>query len=167
MNQDHLARLNSNEMGLSRLNRDASLVAIGVVAGALIAKRMLSRRRPPIRAPGVKAWRMSKWVSYGGIIRTQGICGDLTKCHESSTATQTAEALAKLDAILEDAGVTRGHLIAITIFIADISQANFDEMNGVYDAWIDPNNKPTRLCVQAQIGHGAAVEIRAEAYCEG
>ena len=110
---------------------------------------------------------MSKWVSYGGIIRTQGICGDLTKCHESSTATQTAEALAKLDAILEDAGVTRGHLIAITIFIADISQANFDEMNGVYDAWIDSNNKPTRLCVQAQIGHGAAVEIRAEAYCEG
>ena len=154
-------------MGLSRLTRDASLVAIGVVAGALIAKRLLSRRRPPIRAPGVKAWRMSKWVSYGGIIRTQGICGDLTKCHESSTATQTAEALAKLDAILEDAGVTRGHLIAITIFIADISQANFDEMNGVYDAWIDPNNKPTRLCVQAQIGHGAAVEIRAEAYCEG
>ena len=72
---------------------------------------------------------------------------------------------AKLDAILTDAGVTRAHLIAVTIFIADISQANFDEMNSIYDAWIDPQSKPTRLCVQAQIGHGAAVEIRAEAAC--
>ena len=144
--------------------RDVALVAIGVCVGAVIAKRLLSTKRP-VRAPGVKAWRMSKWVKFGGVIRTQGICGDLSKCHESSTATQTKEALAKLDAILTDAGVTRAHLIAVTIFIADISQANFDEMNSVYDAWIDPQSKPTRLCVQAQIGHGAAVEIRAEAAC--
>ena len=38
------------------LDRDASLVAIGVVAGALIAKRILSRRRPPIRAPGTSIY---------------------------------------------------------------------------------------------------------------
>ena len=39
-------------------------------------------------------------------------------------------------------------------------------MNSVYDKWIDPEALPTRLCVQAKMGHGAAVEIRAEAYCE-
>jgi len=84
----------------------------------------------------------------------------------SSTAQQTAEALEKLDGILKDAGVTRKHLIAITIYIADISPENFEEMNGVYDAWVDPEGLPTRLCVQAKMGHGAAVEIRAEAYYE-
>ena len=108
---------------------------------------------------------MSKWVKYGGILRTQGLCGDFSKM-PSSTAQQTAEALEKLDGILEEAGLKRKNLIAITIYIADISPENFEEMNNVYDKWVDPEGLPTRLCVQAKMGHGAAVEIRAEAYCE-
>jgi enamine deaminase RidA (YjgF/YER057c/UK114 family) len=84
----------------------------------------------------------------------------------SSTAQQTAEALEKLDGILKDAGLQRKNLISVTIYIADISTENFEEMNGVYDKWVDPEGLPTRLCVQAKMGHGAAVEIRAEAYCE-
>mmetsp|Transcript_44678 Transcript_44678/g.54082 ORF Transcript_44678/g.54082 Transcript_44678/m.54082 type:complete len:156 (+) Transcript_44678:84-551(+) len=118
----------------------------------------------PIRAPGIKAWRMSKWVKHGGILRTQGLCGDFAKM-PSSTAQQTEEALQKLDDILKEAGLQRKNLIAITIYIADISPENFEEMNGVYDKWVDPEGLPTRLCVQAKMGHGAAVEIRAEAYC--
>ena len=120
----------------------------------------------PIRAPGVKAWRMSKWVKHGGILRTQGICGDLSRAATSSTAEQTAEALDKLDAILADAGLARANLLAMTIFIRDISPANFEAMNAVYDKWIDADSKPTRLCVQAKMGHSAKVEIRAEAYYE-
>ena len=120
----------------------------------------------PIRAPGVKAWRMSKWVKHGGILRTQGICGDLSRAATSSTAEQTAEALDKLDAILADAGLARANLLAMTIFIRDISPANFEAMNAVYDKWIDPDHKPTRLCVETRIGHEAKVEIRAEAYYE-
>jgi len=119
----------------------------------------------PIRAPGIKAWRMSKWVKHGGILRTQGLCGDFGKM-PSSTAQQTAEALQKLDDILTDAGLGRKNLLAVTIYIADISPDNFDEMNSVYDEWVDPDGLPTRLCVQAKMGHGAAVEIRAEAYCD-
>lgn len=84
----------------------------------------------------------------------------------SSTAQQTTEALGKLDDILKEAGLQRKNLIAITIYIADISPENFEEMNSVYDKWVDPEGLPTRLCVQAKMGHGAAVEIRAEAYYE-
>ena len=54
-----------------------------------------------------------------------------------------------------------GHLLSVQIWISDM--ANFEEMNGVYDPWLDADSKPTRACVQAQMGHGAAVEIRASA----
>ena len=85
---------------------------------------------PPIRAPGIKAWRMSKYVIYGGVLRTQGLCGDFSKM-PSSTGQQTKEALEKLDGILSEAGLERRNLIAITIYIADISPENFEEMNQV------------------------------------
>lgn len=145
----------------------------GFLAGALLASIVqLAKQRSskpsfaqPIRGPGIKAWRMSKWVKYGGILRTQGLCGDFSKM-PSSTAQQTTEALGKLDDILKEAGLQRKNLIAITIYIADISPENFEEMNSVYDKWVDPEGLPTRLCVQAKMGHGAAVEIRAEAYYE-
>ena len=149
------------------LARDAAVLAIGLAAGFLLAgRRGVNRFGPPIRAPGIKAWRMSKWIKYAGVIRTQGLCGDLSKVATTSTAQQTEEALAKLDGILSDAGVTRANLIAVTIFLADISSENFEAMNNVYDKWIDELSKPTRLCVQAKIGHGVAVEIRAEAWCQ-
>ena len=141
----------------------------GALLCALIAKVAATQTPPapgqfppPIRAPGIKAWRMSKYVIYGGVLRTQGLCGDFSKM-PSSTGQQTKEALEKLDGILSAAGLERKNLIAITIYIADISPENFEEMNQVYDQWVDPDSLPTRLCVQAKMGHNAAVEIRAEA----
>jgi enamine deaminase RidA (YjgF/YER057c/UK114 family) len=88
------------------------------LAGALLAsivKQTLQRSSfaQPIRAPGIKAWRMSKWVKYGGILRTQGLCGDFSKM-PASTAQQTTEALEKLDDILKEAGLQRKNLIAVT-----------------------------------------------------
>jgi len=104
---------------------------------------------------------MSKWIKHGGIIRTQGLCGDFSKMPGSSVAQQTAEALEKLDEILNSAGAERKHLLAVTIFLADMK--DFDEMNSVYDKWVDPAGLPTRLCVQAGMDD-VKVEIRAEAY---
>jgi len=149
-------------------NKESFLLGAGLLAGVALSSFLENRRQgsnrplPPVRAPGIKSWRMSKWVKHNGILRTQGLCGDFSKM-PSSTSQQTAEALEKLEEILKEAGLARKHLIAITIYIADISPENFEEMNEVYDAWIDPQGLPTRLCVQAKMGHGAAVEIRAEA----
>lgn len=145
---------------------------IGLVTGALLTWAHVGLlksqgggsskgKKSPVRAPGNKAWRMSKWIKHGGIIRTQGLCGDFSKMPGSSVAQQTEETLAKLDEILTLAGVGRKNLLAITIFLADLK--DFDEMNGVYDKWVDPAGLPTRLCVEAGM-HGAKVEIRAEAY---
>ena len=132
---------------------------IGMIHQTLSPKK---RNKKTIRAPGNKAWRMSKWIKHGGILRTQGLCGDFSKMPGSSVAQQTEETLVKLDEILKLGGVERKNLLAITIFLADMK--DFDEMNSVYDKWVDPAGLPTRLCVQAAIGHQAKVEIRAEAY---
>lgn len=145
---------------------------LGLVAGALLTwagvgmmqSQSTKSKKSIVRAPGNKAWRMSKWIKQGGVIRTQGLCGDFSKMPGSSIAQQTEEALAKLDEILEQASVERKNLLAITIFLADMK--DFDEMNGVYDKWVDPAGLPTRLCVQVSIGHNAKLEIRAEAYYE-
>lgn len=154
-------------------NQNATTTAAAAFIGGAILCALISKVAakqtpagsgfpPPIRAPGIKAWRMSKYVIYGGVLRTQGLCGDFSKM-PSSTGQQTKEALEKLDGILSEAGLERRNLIAITIYIADISPENFEEMNQVYDKWVDPEGLPTRLCVQARMGHNAAVEIRAEA----
>ena len=94
-----------------------------------------------------------------GCQRSRHSCGDPA----ASVETQTAQALAKLDMILAENALTRGALISVSIYIADM--ATFDEMNAVYDPWLDADSKPTRACVQAQLGGGAAVEIRASAWC--
>lgn len=156
-------------MGGNQANSNATATAAFIISGAVLCaliSNVVANKQfpPPIRAPGIKAWRMSKYVIYGGILRTQGLCGDFTKM-PSGTAQQTSEALEKLDGILTEAGLARKNLIAITIYIADISPENFEEMNQVYDKWVDPEGLPTRLCVQAKMGHNAAVEIRAEAFC--
>ena len=138
---------------------------VGLAAGAILTYahvELLKKQTAPVRAPGNKAWRMSKWIKHGGILRTQGLCGDFSKMPDSSVAQQTTETLEKLDEILTLAGVERKNLLAITIYLADMK--DFDEMNSVYDKWVDPAGLPTRLCVQAKIGHDAKLEIRAEAY---
>ena len=141
---------------------------LGLLAGAVLTwahmesyKSTKKSNTLPIRAPGNKAWRMSKWIKHGGIIHTQGLCGDFSKMPGSSVAQQTEEALEKLDEILKLAGVERKNLLTVTIFLEDMK--DFDEMNSVYDKWVDPAGLPTRLCVQAGT-HGAKVEILAEAY---
>lgn len=157
--------------GSCPLKCDSQGFWLGLVAGALltyshigmITQLKSKNKKKLVRAPGNKAWRMSKWVKCGGVVRTQGIVGDVSKMPGSSVGQQTEEALATLDAILKDAGVERKDLIAITIFIADYKN-DFEEMNKVYDAWVDKAGLPTRLCVQAGMG-GCKVEIRAEAYC--
>ncbi|CAJ1938434.1 unnamed protein product, partial [Cylindrotheca closterium] len=96
-------------------------------------------------------------------LRTQGLVGDVSKVPGSSTAQQTSEALAKLDAILQEAKVPRKNLLAVRIYVAEYTPANLKEMNDVYDQWVDPEGLPTRICVQAGMGN-FAVEIQAEAY---
>ena len=57
--------------------------------------------------------------------------------------------LAKIDALLEEAGYDQVETVAVNVFLPHIT--DFDTMNSVYDAWIDPANPPARACVEARL----------------
>ena len=98
--------------------------------------------------------RMSQGVGYAGLLFTAG--------HVDSQAAdvggQTKNVLAKLDALLIEAGTTRSRILSANIWLADI--ASFDEMNEVWEQWIDANHPPARATVESKLaGPHYRVEI--------
>jgi len=64
--------------------------------------------------------------------------------------TQTQEVLAKIDALLAEAGSDKDHLLNATIYLNNI-QDGFAPMNEVWSAWLSPDKAPTRTTLQAQL----------------
>ncbi|HTU71743.1 MAG TPA: RidA family protein [Candidatus Baltobacteraceae bacterium] len=89
--------------------------------------------------------RYSAGVLYGGLLFTAGQVD--AQAHD--VAGQTRNVLAKLDALLAEAGTTRSRILSANIWLADI--ASFDAMNAVWDAWIDPSNPPARATVESKL----------------
>ncbi len=90
--------------------------------------------------------RMSQAVVSGGHVH---IAGQVADDRKSSLEQQTREVLAKIDSLLAEAGTDRSHLVAVTVLLPHIS--DFDALNAVYDAWIDPANPPARACYEARL----------------
>ncbi|CAN0655307.1 RidA family protein [Nitratireductor aquimarinus] len=93
-----------------------------------------------------KGSRMSQAVVYGGLVH---IAGQVPDDRKASIEDQTADVLRKIDALLAEAGTDRSKLVAVNVFLPAI--IDFDAMNSVYDAWIDPENPPARACVEARL----------------
>ncbi|QIZ51094.1 RidA family protein [Dickeya zeae] len=73
---------------------------------------------------------------------------------------QTENALASLDAILQQAGSDKRRLLDVTIFLAD--KADFAAMNAAWDAWVVAGNAPVRCTVEAKLMNPKfKVEIKA------
>ncbi|HSR56462.1 MAG TPA: RidA family protein [Alphaproteobacteria bacterium] len=94
-----------------------------------------------------KGPRMSQVVKHGGTVYLAGQVALDAK--GGSAAEQTGNILDRIDALLAEAGSDKSKLISATIWLADI--ALFNEMNKVWDAWIDPENPPTRACVESKL----------------
>jgi enamine deaminase RidA (YjgF/YER057c/UK114 family) len=92
--------------------------------------------------------RMSKIVIHNGVVYLSG----LTDTSDDSIEGQTRKVLAKvdilLDILLEQAGTSKSNLLTASIWLKDIG-TDFKAMNGVWNEWLDPNNKPVRATVQA------------------
>ena len=54
-----------------------------------------------------------------------------------------------IDRLLDQAGSSKSKLLQVIIWLDDM--ANFQEMNAVYDAWIDPANPAARACGEAKL----------------
>ena len=77
---------------------------------------------------------------------------------ESTDVTgQTKNVLANIDSLLAQAQSSKSQVLSVTIWLADM--ATFDEMNRVWESWMDPNNLPTRASVGGTL---AAPEYKVE-----
>lgn len=64
---------------------------------------------------------------------------------------------------LEEAGTDKSKLLTATIWVKDI-KSDFASMNEVWNAWIDPNNKPVRATTEASLAApNMLVEIQVSA----
>ena len=90
--------------------------------------------------------RMSQAVAYGGMVH---IAGQVADDRKAGIEGQTKDVLAKIEALLTEAGTNKSKLVAVNIFPPQIS--DFDAMNRVYDAWVDPERLPARACVEARL----------------
>ncbi|WP_281968629.1 RidA family protein [Roseovarius nanhaiticus] len=106
-------------------------------------------------APGP---RMSQAVTYNGILWLSGQIGTASDDLEG----QTRACLSQIEALLKAGGSDKAHIIKIEIWLADLG--DFDEMNRIYEAWLDPENPPARATCEATVRRdGTLIEIVATA----
>lgn len=96
--------------------------------------------------------RMSSIVIHNS---TVFLCGQVGA--GSTVTEQTHDCLARIDALLAQAGSSRAHILQAIIWLRDM--ADFDEMNAVWDAWVPAGHAPARACGEARM---AAPELKVE-----
>ncbi len=98
---------------------------------------------------------LSGAAAHGGIVYLAGLAADDLS---QDVRGQTKQTLADIDRVLAQAGSDKSKLLRVEVWLADM--ANFDAMNTVYQAWLDPANVPPRVCVESRLWDDAAqVEI--------
>jgi enamine deaminase RidA (YjgF/YER057c/UK114 family) len=89
---------------------------------------------------------LSSAVEYGNLVFVSGTIPDNP---DADMKAQTANILAKIDAVLAAAGTNKSKVLSANIWVTDIR--NRDAMNEAWLAWIDPANPPARATVEAKL----------------
>ena len=89
--------------------------------------------------------RTSKAVVHNN---TLYLCGQVHA--EGDIKEQTLQTLAKVEALLNEYGSDKNHILSATIYLKDIA-TDFAPMNEVWDAWFEENTAPARACVEAKM----------------
>jgi enamine deaminase RidA (YjgF/YER057c/UK114 family) len=90
--------------------------------------------------------RMSQAVVHGDTIYIAGqVAGDTT----ADVTGQAKQILAKIEALLTEAGSDKSKLLSANIWLANV--ASYDAMNKVWDAWVVPGQPPARATVGAPL----------------
>lgn len=90
--------------------------------------------------------RMSKIVINNDVIY---LCGQVADDADQPIGPQTETMLAKVDALLAQAGSDREHILSATVYIRDMK--DFAGMNEVWDKWVPAGHAPARACVEARM----------------
>jgi len=87
------------------------------------------------------------------------LSGQVAEDPDADIQEQTRSTLARIDALLVEAGSDREHLLSATIYLRDIDN-HFALMNEVWNAWVPEGHAPARACVEAHMARSALlVEI--------
>jgi len=81
--------------------------------------------------------RMSKIVKHNGTVY---LCGQVGS--GETITEQTQDCLSRVDALLNEAGSSRKHILQAIIWLSDMSY--FAEMNEVWNAWVPEGHAPAR-----------------------
>lgn len=91
--------------------------------------------------------RMSQVVIHGEVVYLAGQVAE--GAPGTPVEAQTRDILARIDALLAEAGTDKSKLLSATIWLTDMNR--FDEMNAAWDAWTAPDAAPARACVEARL----------------
>jgi enamine deaminase RidA (YjgF/YER057c/UK114 family) len=92
--------------------------------------------------------RMSRAVIHNGVAY---LCGQVPgpEARQGDITEQTKSMLARVDALLEEIGSDREHLLTATLYLKSGEDAA--AMNAVWDAWVPEGHAPARTCVCAPL----------------
>ena len=85
-------------------------------------------------------------VEHGGLVYVAGTTADNKS---APCKAQTEEILKKIDAALAAAGSSKSRLLWAQVWLPDIREK--DQMDAAWKAWVDPDAKPVRACVEARL----------------
>lgn len=105
---------------------------------------------------------MSRIVINNGTVYLSGVVPS-PDAEGKDITTQTQSVLEQIDGLLKEAGTDKSRLLTAQIWLSDIEH-DFATMNGIWQAWVDPNGVPTRATVEAKLARPTVnVEIQVTA----
>ncbi len=81
------------------------------------------------------------------------LAGQVADDKTADIAEQTRQALAKVDALLAEAGSDKSRVLSVTIWLS--SMQDYDGFNAVWDGWVVPGNEPSRACARVELADPA------------
>ena len=89
---------------------------------------------------------ISQGVIHNNTLFLSGVtASDLT----GDVSVQTREALWIIDGLLADVGTNKDNALTVHIWLADMER--FQDMNAVWNDWVDTEAPPARTCVSGEL----------------
>jgi len=92
--------------------------------------------------------RLSDMAVYNGVAY---LAGQVPEDVKADIQGQTAQVLATIDRLLDEAGSDKTRILMAQIFLTDM--ADFPGMNAAWEAWVPVGNAPPRATVQAALAN--------------
>ncbi|GAB5363963.1 hypothetical protein AAMO2058_000928500 [Amorphochlora amoebiformis] len=79
------------------------------------------------------------------------LAGQVPDDYKLDAKGQTKEVLAKIDSLLAEVGSDKSKLLQAQVWVKTMD--DFGAVNEIWQSWVDPDNKPVRAAVEANMAH--------------